>query len=76
MQDVLVANQKRLVQGRKNGHSHRATKNVECAKVFLPFILHAYECCIAKLICVRYQKLLRAANIRRKFCTPGVVTRC
>jgi len=23
-------------------------------RCFLHFILHAYECCIAKLICVRY----------------------
>jgi len=34
--------------------SRRATKNVECANVFLPFMLHAYECCTAKLICVRH----------------------
>ena len=35
----------------------RATKYVECANVFLPLIFHAYECCMAKLICVRYQTL-------------------
>jgi len=56
MQHVLSANKKRLVQGWKNAvaHSSRVTKNVECAKVLLPSIPQAYECCMAKLICVRY----------------------
>jgi len=43
MQHVLLANKKVLVQRCKNvvTHSTRAMKNVECAKVFLPFILQA-----------------------------------
>jgi len=77
MKHALVTNKKRLVQGFKNGdeHSRRVTKNLEYANVFLPVILHAYECCMAKLICVRYKNLLRATNIHTKFCTPGLVTR-
>jgi len=56
MQHVLAANKKCLVQGYKNAvaHSSRVTKNVESAKVFLPFIPQAYECCMAKLTCVSY----------------------
>ena len=54
MKHFLVATKKRLVQGCKNAVAPRATKNVECAKVFLPFVFHAYECCMEKLVCVRY----------------------
>jgi len=46
-----------LNQGCKHAveHSPSATKNLECANVFsLHFILYAYECYMAKLICVRY----------------------
>jgi len=77
MQHVLVANKKRLVQGSKNAvaHSRRVTNNLEYANVFLPFMFRAYGCCMAKLICVRYKKLMRATNIHRKFCTLGLVTR-
>jgi len=55
MQNVLVVNRKRLVQGCKNAveHSRRMTKNVEYANIFLPVIFHAYGCCMAKLnMCV------------------------
>jgi len=47
------ANKKRLVQGGKNVRA-LVPKNMKCANVFLPFIFHAYECCMAKLIRVRY----------------------
>jgi len=45
------SNKKRLVQECKNAvaHSRRATKNVESGNVFLHFMLHACECCMAKL---------------------------
>jgi len=51
MQHILAANKNCLVQGCKNAdvHLRRATKNVECANVFLRFIFHAYECCMASL---------------------------
>jgi len=34
-------------------------------------MLHGKE---PKLVCVHYYKFLRAANIHRKFCTPGLNT--
>ena len=67
MKHALVANKKRLVQESKNAVAYE--------NVFLPFIFDAYECCMTKLMCVRYKKLLRASNIRTKFCIPGLVTR-
>jgi len=77
MKHALVANKKRLVQESKNAvaYSRLVTKNLEYENVFLPFIFDAYECCMTKLMCVRYKKLLRASNIRTKFCIPGLVTR-
>ena len=50
MQHALVANEKRLVQGFKNAVANRKRGVRER---FLPFIFHAHECCMAKLVCVR-----------------------
>jgi len=38
--------------------------------VFLHFILHPYEYCMAKLISALYKKILGATNVHRKVCTP------
>jgi len=37
------------IQGWKNAVAN-STGNLECANVFLHFTLHAYACCMAKLI--------------------------
>ena len=63
MQQVLVTNKQRPVQGLENAVAHlrRTTENVECANVFLPFFsciwtLHGNGCMCALLqIAVRYQ---------------------
>jgi len=58
MQHVLVALQyeKSSSSEVENAvaHSRHVTKNLECAKFFLPFIFYAYECCMTKLVYVRY----------------------
>jgi len=56
MQHVLVSNKKRLVQGLKMRSRTRAArpKTRSVRTLFLPFIFHAYECCMANLIYVRY----------------------
>jgi len=50
MQHALVANKMRVISGVQKCGRALETKNVECANVFLPFLFHAHECCMAKII--------------------------
>jgi len=70
MQHAFVTSKtkKHLVQGCKNAaaHSRCVTKNVECTNVFLPFILHAYECCMG--VVLDFYKHTEPMRIFPRFC--------
>jgi len=61
-----------LGQGCKNVVMHSHNQELEALFCcFLHFVLYACKCCMAKLVCVRYNKFLCSTSIHRRFCIPG-----
>ena len=73
----LVANKKRLLQGVQKCGRTLASRDQKrgVRERFFYFIYFMHMNAVWQSLCVRYWKSLRATNIHRKFCTPGLVTR-